>query len=127
MVDPFENVATDEHMAAIADAIREVNMIPDGMTIVEMPEKIRLAKTQVEITWQELKDLRDSSALVPGREYRITDYVTTTVQANTQSAGHQFDIIVTADGVNKLNENARAVQRRYSNNSKLEAWKLKYV
>jgi hypothetical protein len=68
--------------------------------------------SQVEVTWQELKDLRDSSALVPGREYRITDYVTTTVQENTRSAGHQFDIIVTADDVDKLNENARATHKK---------------
>ena len=70
---------------------------------------VEVTERQAEVTWQELKDLRDSSALVPGREYRITDYVTTTVQENTQSAGHPFDIIVTADDVDKLNENARAV------------------
>lgn len=83
----------------------------------------------IEVTWQELKDLRDSSALVPGQQYRITDYVTTTVQEKTRSAGHQFDIIVVADDVNKLNENARAVQHEgdtYFANSKLEAWQLKY-
>jgi hypothetical protein len=83
----------------------------------------------IEVTWQELKDKRDASLLTPGQQYRITDYVTTTVQANTQSAGHQFDIIVTADDVDKLNENARAVQHEgdtYFANSKLEAWKLKY-
>jgi hypothetical protein len=62
----------------------------------------------IEITWQELKDKRDSGLLTPGQQYRITDYMTTTTQANTRSAGHQFDIIVTADGVDKLNENARA-------------------
>jgi hypothetical protein len=43
MVDPFDNIATDAHIGSVADAIREVIMIPDGMTIVEMPEKIRLA------------------------------------------------------------------------------------
>ncbi|NLZ95105.1 MAG: hypothetical protein GX921_04680, partial [Bacteroidales bacterium] len=67
--------------------------------------------------------------LVPGQQYRITDYVTTTTQASTRGAGHQFDIIVTADDVDKLNENARAVQHdgdTYFANSKLEAWKLKY-
>jgi len=87
------------------------------------------ALTLVEVTWQELKDKRDNSLLTPGQQYRITDYVTTTAQANTQSAGHQFDIIVTADDVDKLNENARAVQHEgdtYFANSKLEAWKLKY-
>lgn len=53
-------------------------------------------------------NLRDNGELIPGQQYRITDYVTTTTQSNTQSAGHQFDIIVTADDVNVLNENARA-------------------
>jgi hypothetical protein len=55
--------------------------------------------------------------------------MTTTAQENTRSAGHQFDIIVTADAVDKLNENARAVKHEgdtYFANSKLEAWKLKY-
>ena len=64
-----------------------------------------------EITYTELKTLRDNSELVPGVQYRITDYMTTTVQENTQSAGHQFDIIVTADSVDKLNENARAAHK----------------
>jgi hypothetical protein len=83
----------------------------------------------IEITWQELKDKRDSGLLTPGQQYRITDYMTTTTQANTRSAGHQFDIIVTADGVDKLNENARACLHdgdTYFANSKLEAWQLKY-
>ena len=85
--------------------------------------------TLVEVTWQELKDKRDAGELKPGQQYRITDYLTTTVQANTQSAGHQFDVIVTADDVDKLNENARAWLHEgdtYFVNSKLESWQLKY-
>ncbi len=81
------------------------------------------------ILWADLVALRDASELIPGQQYRITDYECTTAQANTQSAGHQFDIIVTADDVNKLNENARACLHEgdtYFANSKLEAWKLKY-
>ena len=90
----------------------------------------------VEITHKELKNLRDISQLVPGQQYRITDYVTTTIHVNTQSANHQFDIIVTADDVNVLNENARAIQHefddtnsdeaKYFANSSLAAWELKY-
>ena len=82
-----------------------------------------------EITWSALKSLRDSSGLTPGMQYRITDYNTTTTQANTQAAGHQFDIIVVADSVNKLNENARAIRHSgdtYFSGSTLEAWELKY-
>jgi hypothetical protein len=81
------------------------------------------------ILWTDLVALRDDGELIPGQQYRITDYITTTAQAHTQSAGNQFDIIVTADSVNKLNENARACLHEgdaYFANSKLEAWKLKY-
>ena len=66
----------------------------------------------VHITWESLKNLRDNSLLTPGQQYRITDYECTTVQENTQSAGHPFDIIVTADSADKLNENARAADRK---------------
>lgn len=60
------------------------------------------------LKWKELKTLRDSAALVAGAKYRIIDYVTTTVQENTRSAGHQFDIIVTALTEGKLSEEASA-------------------
>ena len=82
-----------------------------------------------EITWSNLKTLRDSSKLIPGSTYRITDYTCTTVQEGTQSAGHVFDILVTADDVNVLNENAHAIQHSgdtYFANSDLSAWELKY-
>lgn len=46
-----------------------------------------------EVTWQELKDLRDGNNLVKGRLYRITDYQCTTTQENTRSAGqNSYDI-----------------------------------
>ena len=83
----------------------------------------------VEITYSELKKLKYSSNLIPGQQYRITDYVTTTIQENTKSAGHRFDIIVTADAVNVLNENARACKHEgdiYFETENLESWELKY-
>lgn len=64
----------------------------------------------VEVTYSELVKLRDEKKLVAGRQYRITDYECTTTQEGTQSAGHQFDIIVTADSESVLNEEARAVE-----------------
>lgn len=69
----------------------------------------------VEVTYQELVDLRDNYKLVPGQHYRITDYETTVYSMNcpeARSAGHPFDIIVTADSLNTLNENARATKSR---------------
>ena len=62
-----------------------------------------------EITWTNLKALRDAGQLVPGKQYRITDYVTTCANdEEARSAGHPFDIIVTADSDSVLNEDARA-------------------
>ena len=95
--------------------------------------KEKLSKDVLEditsITWNELKQLRDGNNLLPGHQYRITDYQCTTTQENTQSAGHQFDIIVTADSINKLNEKARACLHdgdTYFENSNLTAWQLWY-
>ena len=84
-----------------------------------------------EITYADLVTLRNNSGLVAGMWYRITDYVTTTTQANTQSAGHAFDVIVRADDVNVLNENAHATLHSGDTyfstaGAKLEAWELKY-
>ena len=60
------------------------------------------------LTWIELKEKRDNHDLIPGRYYRITDYVTITAQENTQSAEHPFDIIVLALSDNTLSETAYA-------------------
>lgn len=82
------------------------------------------------ITYAALKNLRDTSALTPGMQYRITDYECTTTQSNTSTAGHIFDIIVTADSSSALNENARATCHdgdTYFQNSNLDAWKLRYT
>ena len=87
------------------------------------------ARNLVNITWSFLKELRDNGKLIEGTQYRITDYNCTTTQTDTQSAGHRFDIIVTADSNNKLNEVARAIQHdgdTYFSRSKLEAWKIWY-
>ena len=101
---------TSENMNEIVAAINELN----NMTSV---------------TYSQLVELRDSSTLIPGMYYRVTDYVTTTTQANTQSAGHAFDVIVVADSEDVLNENARAIQHSgdtYFSESSLSEWELKY-
>lgn len=83
------------------------------------------------VSYEELKMLRDSGMLLPGQQYRITDYITTTTQEDTQSAGHQFDIIVTADTENTLNEKARVCLHESDayfseNGANLEAWQIWY-
>lgn len=65
------------------------------------------------ITYAELIALRDSSSLVAGVQYRITDYDFTTTEEDTDSAHQLFDIIVTADSKSVLNETARAVHHQY--------------
>lgn len=95
----------------------------------DVVRKVDLHIAYVLITWHELKALRDNSQLSKGTIYRITDYQCTTTQFDTQSAGHQFDILVVADDVNALNENAHAICHNgdtYFAKSKLESWELKY-
>ena len=78
----------------------------------------------IEISHADLVALRDSSQLIPGQKYRIIDYVTTTSQENTKSAGHQFDIIVTALDKDTLSEEAQAIQNSndgYFDSSNLSA------
>ena len=92
-------------------------------------EPIKLNSTIIEVTYTELKALRDNAQLIPGQQYRITDYVTSTTQENTISANHQFDIIVTADSENTLNEVARATPHEgdtYFATSDLNAWEIWY-
>ena len=96
-----------------------------------------------ETTWAALKALRDGGNLVPGMQYRITDYETVITgsydlsalgaQGYLHTAGvpesHPFDVIVTADDESHLNENARAALHEgdtYFANSAIGAWKLKY-
>ena len=83
----------------------------------------------IEVTYDELKELRDNSKLIPGYKYRIIDYYCGTTQEGTCSAGHIFDIIVEAIAANELNENAMAIKHdgdTYFANSNLNAWELKY-
>lgn len=89
------------------------------------------SKKMEEITWDDLKFLKDSGKLTPGMHYRITDYTTMTNPSldSVQSAGHQFDIVVIADGPNTLNENATAVLHSgdtYFKDCDLNSWRLKY-
>ena len=89
------------------------------------------SKKMEEITWDDLKFLKDSGKLTPGMHYRITDYTATINPSMTvvQSAGHMFDIIVTADDEYTLNENATATQSSkdtYFKDCDLSSWRLKY-
>ena len=88
-----------------------------------------LANQIISITYTDLKALRDNAQLVPGQQYRITDYQCTTTQENTRALGHVFDIIVTADDESTINEVARAVKHNgdtYFAGCDLNVWKIWY-
>ena len=137
--DDFIEISETEYEVPEGNTLTEDTVNGYGMTISGIAKQTvtettwdwkQLSTSLIQpITYAQLKSLRDNKQLVPGQQYRITDYVTTTAQENTQSAGHQFDIIVVADSEDKLNENARAIQHSgdtYFANSKLESWQLKY-
>ena len=111
MADAVKMVLPDNREIAIKDS--EVRaLIPSG-TSAENPlvnEQTLDEALLVPVTWQELVDLRTAGNLVPGAQYRITDYVATTNgDMSSRSANHPFDIIVTADDEWTLNEKARAI------------------
>lgn len=83
------------------------------------------------VTYADLVAMRDEGRLVPGQQYRIIDFVTTVDQTDAKSAGHQFDVIVTADGPSVLNEKARAAISEGDTyfteaGANLKAWQLWY-
>ncbi len=84
----------------------------------------------VNLTYNDLKNLRDNSKLKPSQYYRITDFVTTVANdEEARSAGHPFDIIVLALDKNKLHEECHAIQHEgdtYFANCNLAAWKIWY-
>ncbi len=89
-----------------------------------------IAPLSVQTTHAELVALCDTGNLVPGTWYRITDYQFTTTQNDISSKGHRFDILVRADTQGSLCETAYAARHvgdtYFPENTKFEAWELKY-
>lgn len=85
-------------------------LVYDGTDWVNQTINIDLAES---ITYSNLVSLISANSgagnLVPGKLYRITDYVTTTFQTDTQSANHSFDLVVMATSPNTLDCQAKAV------------------
>lgn len=93
---------------------------------------VRLSQVgMIEVTYDELVALRDNAKLIPGMMYRMTDYETTTAQGGTRSAGHPFDLILTALDEKTLDEKCSAIHSArdtegYFANSDLTAWQVWY-
>ena len=86
---------------------------------------------EVRVTYWELMTMLQSARLTSGKVYRITDYETvlTSDITTAQSAGHVFDVLVTAVAENALSEDARAIHHdgdTYFGGSQLKSWALKY-
>ena len=106
-----------------------VNQVDGHISIINISDIMNKLDKIIEINHADLVALRDHAQLIPGQQYRIIDYITTTSQENTQSTGHQFDIIVTALNESTLSEEARAIQNindGYFDGSNLSAWKIWY-
>ena len=106
-----------------------VNQIDGVISIINISDISKKLNKIIELSYSELVTLRNNGQLIPGQQYRIIDYITTTTQENTKSAGHQFDIIVTALDESTLSEEAQAIQNSndgYFDDSNLSAWKIWY-
>ena len=106
-----------------------VNQVDGIVSISNISDILKKLDKIIELSYSELVTLRDNAQLIPGQQYRIIDYITTTTQENTKSAGHQFDIIVTALDESTLSEEAQAIQNSvdgYFDDSNLSAWKIWY-
>ena len=115
--------ATDNHIALFDGTTGKI-IKDSGVAISDLSPDLATS-----VTYSELVTLKTGGNLVPGMQYRITDYTCTTTQTNTQSASNVFDIIVTADSGTELNENAHAAHHTgdtYFANCNLDAWELKY-
>lgn len=118
-----------EKLVVEISAIKNINI-----SIEEIQEAIKNIdpdiKLQEDIEYNALLELIANKQLKKGQEYKIIDYTFTTTQENTDSAHHDFDIIVIADSEDTLNENSRACKKEgddYFANNNLAAWELKYT
>ncbi len=117
------------------DTLKEIQTYFDtqGKDVTDLIETVNELKNNtqfINVTYEELISLCNNSQLTAHAKYCITDYVTTTIQDDTISALHPFDIVVEAISTNTLSEDAKAFQSSrdngYFNNNKLESWEIKY-
>lgn len=132
----IETIELSSEVTAPADGLSAYELaVINGYvgTVEEWLQSLKSEKAQ-STTYSNLVSLRDSNRLIPGMQYRITDYDFTTTEADTDSAHMPFDIIVTADSESVLNESARAIHHQYAEGEEdplasrdIAAWKLKYT
>lgn len=83
-----------------------------------------------ELSYEEIKKLRDTSKLIPGAKYRMIDYITTvsTYYSNVSVDNIPFDIILTAISKNQLSPNACVCRRNETDliDRDVQSWKIWY-
>lgn len=106
-----------------------------------------IAKTEpsyYQVTYSELLNLRNNSALIPGAKYRMIDFDTEDGREDSfvgcsgikdlpafRSAHHHFDLLLTALSENEFDANVKALHsvrdaEGYFANVDLSTWELKY-
>ena len=106
--------------------VRALNFLGKSLSAIDLPVPL------CEVPWKVLMNLRRTKKLIPGQMYRITDYITTVANdPEARSAGHPFDVVVTALTNDTLSEEACAIHSArdtagYFADAKLQAWKIWY-
>lgn len=105
---------------------------PATITVNQILEKTKTSTNILEVTYDELKNLKDNSQLVPEQKYRMIDYETIVQGDDVRSAGHVFDLILTAKSKNQLYDLCQAKQSErdtegYFSHSDLDSWKVYYT
>ncbi len=90
-----------------------------------------IATLQMEATYAELVQMATDGQLIKGMRYRMTDYETMTSQDGTTSAGHPFDLILTALDEYSFSERCSAVRSArdldgYFAEHNIAAWDIWY-
>lgn len=90
-----------------------------------------IATLQMEATYAELVQMATDGQLIKGMRYRMTDYETMTSQGGTTSAGHPFDLILTALDEYSFSERCSAVRSArdldgYFTEHNIAAWDVWY-
>lgn len=131
MVDEL-NERVDESNKSI-NTVKEVYNVLEGIQdTAKITDLLDSATPRTKVTYAELMELADNYKLVPGREYQITDYELT---INPDRAGDiksgpgQFDLILTANTEDILDEHGRATWHdgdEYFYDQKIDQWEIWY-
>lgn len=128
-IDPTQDSSNVVTSGGVYETISKSEEVTSA-ALNDLNNRIKTYNNITNISYSELAELKNKSKLIPGRQYRITDYVTMTKSSTIfRSVGHQFDIIVTALSSNKLDEEAKAIKHEedvYFANTKFDAWKIWY-